>query len=405
MRNSTRKPRKKKNDKPDKPYAEFPLFPHATKRWAKKIRGKLVYFGPWADPQAALDRFLQQKDDLFAGRVPRVQGDGLTIADLSNRFLTTKRHALTAGELSMASWKDYHATCERLVEAFGKARLVEDLRPEDFEKLRAGFAKTWGPVRLGNEVNRVRVVFTYGFKNGLIEKPILFGEAFKRPNKKTLRKERAKKGPRMFEDAELRKLLTEAKQPLKTMILLGINCGYGNADVGGLTLNHLDLDTGWATYPRPKTAIDRRCPLWPETIKALREWLAARPKPAKPVCAGLVFLTHKGDSWAKEGYIDADGKPRNASDNPVSKESAKLLKRLDINGNRNFYCIRHTFLTVAEEQSRDFPAVRFIMGHADSSISDHYRERIGDDRLRAVAEAVRSWVFPCSEVARGSTRT
>lgn len=59
------------NRKPAKPCPAFPLYAHAARYWAKKIRGKVHYFGLWAYPDAALDKYLAEKDALHAGRKPR----------------------------------------------------------------------------------------------------------------------------------------------------------------------------------------------------------------------------------------------------------------------------------------------------------------------------------------------
>jgi integrase len=74
---------------------------------------------------------------------------------------------------------------------------------------------------------------------------------------------------------------------------------------------------------------------------------------------------------------------------------AKFLHRLGINGRTGlgFYTLRHVFRTVADE-SKDQPAVDYIMGHESAHISVVYRETISDERLRAVAEHVRGWLFP-----------
>jgi integrase len=378
--------------KPAKPTSDFPLFAHATRRWAKKIRGRLHYFGPWNDPDAALQKYLDQKEALHRGLTPADTQESLTVFRLCAKFLTTKKRLLESAELSPRSFADYGATCKRMVKAFGKHRLVADLRPDDFERLRAKIATTWGPMRTGNEINRVRVVFNYAYKNGLIEKPMVYGEGFRRPSKKTLRKHRADQGPKMFQADEIRRMLDAAGQPLGTMILLGLNCGYGNSDVSTLPLSCLDLAGSWLTYARPKTGVDRRCPLWPETVTALRQWLAVRPTPKDTKHADLVFITRWGGSWATDPAA-------------VTKEVRKLLTKLGIGGHRNFYCLRHTLQTIGDE-ARDFLAVRHIMGHVGADIADEYREKISDERLRAVTDHVRSWLFAKAKPqVKGQRRT
>jgi integrase len=370
--------------KPAKPYPEFPLFAHATRRWAKKIRGRLVYFGPWDDPDAALNKYLDQKDALHAGRTPRPDPEALTVKDLANAFLNAKQALVDAGELSPRTWADYKLVCDLLVRHLGKSRLVTDAAPDDFAALRNKVAKRWGPHRLGSKlVQFTRSVFKHAFEAGLVATPVRFGPGFTRPSKKTLRLHRAKQGPKLFAADEVRRLIGAAGPALKAMLLLGVNCGFGNQDCAALPCSALDLDAGWVDYPRPKTGVPRRCPLWPETVAAVREALAGRPEPKKAEHAGLVFVTKYGGTWGKD-----------SSDNPVAKETAKLMRELGINGRKGlgFYTLRHTFRTVADE-AKDQPAVDFVMGHARDDMASVYREKISDARLRAVVDHVRAWLF------------
>jgi integrase len=117
-----------------------------------------------------------------------------------------------------------------------------------------------------------------------------------------------------------------------------------------------------------------------------------RPSPVEKEHEQLVFLTSRGSSWAKQGYFDDEGRPKNVSDNPISKEMAKLLKKLNINGRRNFYALRHTVETIGGG-CRDQVAVDAIMGHARDDMASAYRERIEDERLQAVVDHVRKWLF------------
>src|SRR6516225_12110106 len=86
--------------KPAKPYPDFPLTAHPAGYWCKKIRGKIYYFGPWSDPDGALAKYNEQKDDLHAGRTPRPDPGVITVRGCLNHFRDAKQALVDAGELS-----------------------------------------------------------------------------------------------------------------------------------------------------------------------------------------------------------------------------------------------------------------------------------------------------------------
>ncbi|MEZ6102734.1 MAG: tyrosine-type recombinase/integrase [Pirellulaceae bacterium] len=370
-------------EKPEKPSKNFPLHAHASGQWAAKIKGQRRYFGPWDDPQAALKRYLEERDDLLAGRKPRPRTpDGLTIEALCNQFLDFKYQLVVAGELSRRHHDDLRRAGEAVVTEFGRGRMVEDLRPDDFASLRAKMAKRWGVSSLKRELANIKQAFNWAYKNDLIDRPVKFGTSFSAPSQKAQRAARAE-ASRMIEAHEIRTINDAATLSLRAMVLLAVNCGYGNSDIAHLEFRHLDLNSGWATFPRRKTGVARRAKLWPEAIAAVEAVTADRKAPRDAEHKQIVFLTKRRQPWVAVGNRA----------NPISAEFRKIVEKLGIyRRGLSFYSLRHVFRTIGDE-SLDQPAVNYVMGHVDTTMAGVYRQRISDERLERVADHVHAWLF------------
>jgi integrase len=378
--------RKSRGDKPAKPSKDYPLTPHDNGQWCKKIKGKVWFFGTWDDPQEALNRYLDEKDDILAGRDPRRSKTGTKLVDLVNQFLTDRTQKVTEGaNISQEHFNDLNTDCGRLLEAMGRNTTVEALRPEDFARLRSQLAEGVSPKTLEGRIARLRSVFQFGVDIELYDS-VRWGVAFKKPVKRQLERDRnlkrEKHGEYAFGSEQVRAILDKARPQIRAMVLLGIQAGFQNADCVKLPIAAVHFDDGQIRMVRRKTGSWRVVPLWEETAAALRQVFDQRPEPSSDEDNHLVFITKYRNRWHRDN---------------VSQEFRKVLDDLEIyRPGLTFSALRKTFRTVADGAG-DQPAAFSLMGHSMGDISDKYRERIDVARLRAVVDHVRNWLFPPAE--------
>ncbi len=409
---------------PALPYPDFPLRPHRNGQWYKSVwssrskKTEQFYFGSWQDDpkgeRAITDPeigWLARRDAIKGGvdnlRVGTLTGDDLTLGELMAKFLAFKRDKARAGELSLATLGDYLSEIEAFVAFMKPGTPAGGLKPEHFGAYMANMTDQRKLGRHGRK--RVRAYVTamlhYGSKNGWISMPNT-GTEWMAPatDPDSMRQAKARAGIKDYSDRvlsgkEIDLLLKRANPSFKAMILLGINCAMGPADIGRLRWDMIDLQRGRLIFPRPKTGAMRVGYLWSDTREALKRVRTLKHNRHAILKEGehaLVFLTRKGQPFYRERevrrIIEVDGRPLTklvgvAIHNAISITFGRMARELRLSGVR-FYRLRHTFKTYAK-RARDKEAIDVMMGHRDTSTGKVYdHEEIGWRRVKRVARFV-----------------
>ena len=312
--------------------------------------------------------------------------DALVVQEMVAAYLNARRLDVESGALALRTWKEYEDFGERMIRVFGGTAVVQDLGPADFLTLKTDLQKTHKSLSsLKGDIRKIKVFFNWagpGEKGqALYHQPLRFGPDFQPPSTKAIKRQLDRQPTRVLRRKQLRRLLAKATPKLRAMLLLGINCGLGNTDCARLTRKRINLKTGWLHYPRPKTGVERHCPLWPETVEAVRKVWAARKTPTNPAYRWHVFLTGRGQPF--------DG-------TDISHEFRKLADRLDLECH-GFYALRHTFATIGSRANLQ-KALDTIMGDVPPanymvrSVYDHGKASKGD--LAKVVNLIHDWLWP-----------
>lgn len=364
--------------KPSKPSPDFPLFPHDRGKWAKKIKGKLRYFGRWADPDGALaeyEAFLvkEQGGANKPAGAPLLGQQGLTVRYCCNLFLTNKAAQVESGEKSQRTFLELKRTCERLVQFFGRDQDIQAITPLRWCEFKKDRAKTCNPVSVGNEVIRVRTVVNWLVKNKVVGE-IEMGTEFRKPSRVAERRHRRERGKKLYSAKEVHAILDESGVQLRAMILLGINCGYQNSDCERVPRETImeAIRTGWLVYAREKTEIGREARLWKVTRLALRDAMQRRPPSDRP-----------------EAFLRPDGQVYSWENNDIAKRF-RTVRDSSCVRRGGFSWLRKTFETAAG-LAKDQVAVDHVMGHVDPTMAAVYRQEIQRERLASVSKAVWRW--------------
>jgi integrase len=381
-------------------------------RWQKTIRGRTHKFGRRGGTfDEAMREFLRVKPDLFAGRRLRPQAKrprAVTVKLVADSFLTalTKRVAGEGRPMDAGTFDDYRGALKSFSADVGRDRDPMDLEPDDFARVRRGWAKTMGPWALDRNVQAVRTMFRWADRHRLIPRQPFYGDSFGKSTEaekrtRTRETERAR-GARAFDAVELGHILDAATGQLRAMILLALNGGMYAADLARIRTGDFKDEDGVTVldFARGKTGgVPWKFVLWNETKAAVDEILASRPVARDPANADLLFLTARGNPWqSKTVHRSGAGIARVSETHGILQEFDKLLNsrcilvdpkawkwRLLKRPGIGFGTFRHTHVSAVGDHA-DVAAAHRVSGHKPAGVRAKHYDKVPIHRLKSVTD-------------------
>ena len=183
-----------------------------------------------------------------------------------------------------------------------------------------------------------------------------------------------------FDPEQINKLLSAADVKMRTMIWLGLNCGFGCTDCSELKWSDLDLVSARVKLARKKTGILRDLPLWPETVKALEKTSRT---------GKLVFYTSRGNPYIQTLLKpDGNGNGKYTTLNTITTKFSRLIRKsgLGVPKGTGFYSLRRTAATIAARSGDPF-AVQRLLGHADLQMATRYVQDVSAQTDRVIEKS------------------
>jgi len=149
----------------------------------------------------------------------------------------------------------------------------------------------------------------------------------------------------------------------KALLLLLYNTGARVSEIVGLNLGDLRLDGTAQVTLLGKGSKYRSCPLWPETVEALQDYLTYRR--AKDPAAQQLFLNANGSPVTRFGVRHIIGKYAITAKSQCPSIAAKAV---------NPHTIRHTTAMHLLRAGNDVTMVSYWLGHADINTTHIYVE-------------------------------